>query len=286
MPVIPISVSTDDTLNLRVRLRGVELNVRTAGEGPAIVFLHGFTGSSATWDSHVAVFERCMKTIAIDLVGHGDSDTPADPENYRMESCIEHLLVILDELGMESVNLVGYSMGGRVALHLATAAPDRVRSMILESSSPGIADPIERQKRVAADNLLADYIERKGVDAFVDRWESLPLFESQRNLPAAVRAALRAQRLQNNPVGLANSLRGMGAGRQESLWHRLSSIETPVLLIAGQLDVKYCRIAREMMSLLPNAKLAVLDNAGHAVHLERPAAFDREVLEFLAPTTM
>ena len=273
-------------MNLRVPLRGVELNVRTAGEGPGTVFLHGFTGSSATWGSHVAVFKRCMKTIAIDLVGHGDSDTPADPRCYRMESCIEHLLVILDVLGIDSANLVGYSMGGRVALHLATAAPDRIRSMVLESSSPGIADPIERQKRVAADNLLADYIERKGVDAFVDRWESLPLFESQRNLPAAVRAALRGQRLQNNPVGLANSLRGMGAGRQESLWHRLSSIETPVLLIAGQFDVKYCRIAREMMSLLPNAKLAVLDNAGHAVHLERPAAFDREVLEFLAPTTM
>ena len=177
------SLSADATVNLRVPLRGVELNVRTAGEGPATLLLHGFTGSSATWDSHVAPFERRMKTIAVDLIGHGDSDTPADPENYRMESCIEHLLVILDELGLESVNLVGYSMGGRVALHLATAAPDRVRSMILESSSPGIADPIERQKRVAADNLLADYIERKGVDAFVDRWESLPLFESQRNLP-------------------------------------------------------------------------------------------------------
>ena len=273
-------------MNLRVPLRGVELNVWTAGEGPAIVFLHGFTGSSATWGSHVAVFKRCMKTIAIDLVGHGDSDTPADPENYRMESCIEHLLVILDELGIDSANLVAYSMGGRVALHLATVAPDRVRSMILESSSPGIADPIERQKRVAADNLLADYIERKGVDAFVDRWESLPLFESQRNLPVAVRAALRGQRLQNNPLGLTNCLRGMGAGRQESLWPRLSSIEMPVLLVAGQLDVKYCRIAREMVNLLPNARLAIFDNTGHAVHLERPAAFDREVLEFLAPTTM
>ncbi len=286
MPVIPISVSTDETLNLRVPFRGVELNVRTAGEGPGTVFLHGFTGSSATWDSHVAVFKRCMKTIAIDLVGHGDSDTPADPRCYRMESCIEHLLVILDVLGIDSANLVGYSMGGRVALHLATAAPDRVRSMILESSSPGIADPIERQKRVAADNLLADYIERKGVDAFVDRWESLPLFESQRNLPVAARAALRGQRLQNNPLGLTNCLRGMGAGRQESLWPRLSSIEMPVLLVAGQLDVKYCRIAREMVNLLPNARLAIFDNTGHAVHLERPAAFDREVLEFLAPTTM
>ena len=286
MPVIPISVSTDETLNLRVPLRGVELNVRTAGEGPGTVFLHGFTGSSATWGSHVAVFKRCMKTIAIDLVGHGDSDTPADPRCYRMESCIEHLLVILDVLGIDSANLVGYSMGGRVALHLATAAPDRVRSMILESSSPGIADPIERQKRVAADNLLADYIERKGVDAFVDRWESLPLFESQRNLPVAVRAALRGQRLQNNPLGLTNCLRGMGAGRQESLWPRLSSIEMPVLLVAGQLDVKYCRIAREMANLLPNARLVILEKSGHAVHLERPTAFDREVLEFLAPTTM
>ena len=280
------ALSKNDILIQRVPLRGVELNVRTAGEGPATVFLHGFTGSSAAWDPHVALFKPRRNTIAIDLIGHGDSDAPSDPECYRMKYCVEHLLAVLDKLGLDSVDMVGYSMGGRVALHLANAAPGRIRSMVLESSSPGIADPIERQARVVADDSLADYIERSSIDAFVDRWENLPLFESQRNLPAAVRSVLRTQRLKNNRVGLANSLRGMGAGRQESLWPCLLSIETPVLLVTGQLDTKYRRIARDMMNLLPNAKLAVLDNAGHAVHLERPAAFDREVVEFLAPTTM
>ena len=266
-------------------MRGVELNVRTAGDGPATFFLHGFTGSSVTWEPHVAVFKRRLKTITVDLIGHGDSDAPADPGYYRIESCVEHLLTVLDHLGMDRVDLLGYSLGGRVALHLAATAPGRIRSLILESSSPGIADPIERQKRAVADNALADLIETKGTRAFVDRWERLPLFRSQRKLPSAVRAALRAQRLRSNAVGLANSLRGMGSGRQESLWPRLSSIDVPVLLIAGELDTKYCLAAREMNSLLPNAKLAVVDNAGHAVHLERPAAFSRQVLEFLAPAT-
>lgn len=272
-------------MNLRVPLRGVELSVRTAGEGPATVLLHGFTGSSATWDPHVARFKRHMKTIAVDLVGHGDSDAPQDPECYRMEFCVEHLLAVLDQLGLDRVYVVGYSMGSRVALHLAITAPGRIRSLVLEGSSPGIADPTERQARVVADDSLADFIERNGIDAFVDRWENLPLFESQRNLAPAARAALRAQRLRNNPIGLANSLRGMGAGRQESLWPRLPSIEMPVLLVAGDLDAKYCSIAREVCRLLPDAKLVVVENAGHAVHLERRAAFDQLVLEFLAPTT-
>ena len=272
-------------MKLRVPLRGVELSVRTAGEGPATLLLHGFTGSSTTWDPHVARFKRHMKTIAVDLVGHGDSDAPKDPERYRMEFCVEHLLAVLDQLGLDAVDLIGYSMGGRVALHLAITAPGRIRSIVLESSSPGIADPTERQARVVADDSLADYVERKGIDAFVDRWENQPLFESQRNLSPTVRSALRSQRRRNNPVGLANSLRGMGAGRQESLWRSLPTIEAPVLLIAGGLDAKYCRIAREMSSLLPNARLEIVHNAGHAVHLERPAAFEQLVLDFLAPTT-
>ncbi len=260
--------------------------MRTAGDGPPTLLLHGFTGSSATWDPHVARYKRRMNTIAVDLIGHGDSDAPADEARYSIESCVEHLLAVLDHLAMDRVDLLGYSLGGRVALHLAVTAPDRIRSLILESSSPGIADPIERQNRAVADNALADLIETKGTRAFVDRWERLPLFKSQRRLPSAVRAALRAQRLRSNPVGLANSLRGMGAGRLESLWPRLPSIDLPVLLIVGELDAKYCLVAREMMELLPNARLAVFDNVGHAVHLERPAAFDREVLDFLAGTAI
>jgi 2-succinyl-6-hydroxy-2,4-cyclohexadiene-1-carboxylate synthase len=172
-------------------------------------------------------------------------------------------------------------MGGRVALHLAAAAPARVRALVLESSSPGIADPTERAARIDADDALADAIERDGLAAFVERWERLPLFASQAVLPEVVLERQRAQRLRNDPRGLANSLRGMGAGRQEPLWHRLATLAAPTLLIAGELDAKYCAIARQMAAALPNARTAVVPNAGHAVHLEQANAFVRNVLEFL-----
>ena len=177
-------------------------------------------------------------------------------------------------------------MGGRVALHLAAAAPERVAALVLESSSPGIVSAAERQARVAADTALADAIERDGLSAFVDRWERQSLFASQAALPEDTRARLRAQRLANNPLGLANSLRGMGAGRQESLWDRLAGLDVPTLLIAGALDAKYCALADEMLALLPNARAAIVPGAGHTVHLEQPQAFIQNVIEFLHATSI
>src|SRR5262249_26256974 len=128
---------------------------------------------------------------------------------------------------------------------------------------------------------LAAFIERAGVPAFVDRWEALPLWASQARLPAAVRAAQRAQRLQNRAPGLANSLRGLGTGAQAPLHERLAELPMPVLLIAGALDAKFRALASEMAAALPAAHLALVPDAGHAVHLEQPAVFDRLVAEFL-----
>jgi len=266
---------------MHLQVNGITLNIELAGDGPPLLLLHGFTGSAATWGPHVALLAPHFRTIAPDLIGHGRSDAPSDPERYRMERCVGDLLVALDALDTERANVLGYSMGGRVALHLAVAAPRRVASLVLESASPGLAEPAERQARIASDEALAEAIERDGLEAFVDRWERLPLFASQASLPAGVRARLRAQRLQNSPVGLANSLRGMGAGRQEPLWDRLPDIQVPTLLIVGELDQKYCELARSMAALMPTARRVVMPQAGHAVHLEQPAAFDEVVIKFL-----
>jgi 2-succinyl-6-hydroxy-2,4-cyclohexadiene-1-carboxylate synthase len=269
---------------MQLQVNDITINVEVAGAGWPLLLLHGFTGSAATWAPHTLRFAPHLRTIAPDLIGHGQSDSPPDPERYRMERCVADLLALLDALHVDRADVLGYSMGGRVALHLAAAAPGRVRSLVLESSSPGIADPPERQARIAADAALANSIERDGLEAFVDRWERLPLFASQAALPAGTRARLRDQRLRNSPIGLANSLRGMGAGRQESLWQRLATLHLPALLVVGALDAKYRDIAGQMIDALPNAQMQIIPAAGHAVHLEQPELFAQIVLEFLELT--
>jgi 2-succinyl-6-hydroxy-2,4-cyclohexadiene-1-carboxylate synthase len=198
-----------------------------------------------------------------------------------MERCVDDVLGALDAAGVGRPTVLGYSMGGRVALHLAVASPERVGCLILVSASAGLMEPAERTARILADEALADFIETQGIEAFVDRWERLPLFASQSALPQEVRDRLRRQRLRNNPVGLANSLRGMGAGQQLLLWDKLPSIGVPTLLVVGEQDEKYCTIARAMAQLIPGARTVVVANAGHAVHLEQPSKFEEIVLGFL-----
>lgn len=266
----------------RLTINGLQLNIEVAGIGQPLVLLHGFTGSAVNWRARAAVYAAHFQTIAIDLLGHGQSDSPADPARYRMEPCVEDLLAVFDQLNLARIKLLGYSMGGRVALHVAVAHPERVSALILESASPGLADASERAARIQNDEALGDFIEREGLAAFVERWENLPLFASQARLPEARRAELRTQRLQNNPRGLANSLRGLGTGVQSPLWERLSTVRVPMLLIAGELDSKFSALARSMAQTMPQAHLAIVPEAGHTVHLEQPAAFDQRVLEFLA----
>jgi 2-succinyl-6-hydroxy-2,4-cyclohexadiene-1-carboxylate synthase len=267
---------------MRLLVNDIRLNVEVGGAGRPLLLLHGFTGSAAAWLALAARLAPHRRTVAVDLIGHGQSDAPADAERYRMEQCVADLLALLDTMQIAQTDVLSYSMGGRVALQMAAAAPARVSALILESSSPGLADPAERQARIAADEALADSIERDGLAAFVDRWERLPLFASQAALPAEIRARQRAERMRNNPQGLANSLRGMGAGRQSSLWDRLSQLCMPALLIAGALDQKYCAIAEQMAQALPNVRKAIVPNAGHTVHLEQPDIFAAAVLEFCA----
>lgn len=246
-----------------------------------LVLLHGFTGSSENWRSHIATFGQRYKLVMIDLLGHGGSDSPEQPLRYRMEYCLDDLAEVFDQLQLKRANLLGYSMGGRMALSFAIAHPERVNQLILESASPGLADPVEREARAANDEVLAIRIEREGLEAFVNYWERSPLFASQAHLAEPARAGLRAQRLRNNPKGLANSLRGLGTGAQPSLWGRLTELRIPMLLIAGALDQKFAATARAMADSIPTATIVIVPEAGHTVHLEQPAEFGRVVLEFL-----
>jgi 2-succinyl-6-hydroxy-2,4-cyclohexadiene-1-carboxylate synthase len=264
-----------------VPVNDVDYFVTAAGKGEPLVLLHGFTGSSASWAAHTAVFSAHFRTVAVDLLGHGRTGSPADPKRYRMEQAAADIIAILEELKAAPAHLLGYSMGGRLALYLAVNYPEWFRSLVLESASPGSKTAVARAERQNQDNALADWIEANGIAAFVERWEQLPLWASQSQLPPKTRQALREQRLQNNPAGLANSLRGMGSGVQPALWPHLNNLQLPALLITGALDKKFAGIGEQMADTIPSAQLKVVREAGHTVHLEQTAVFNREIIQFL-----
>ncbi len=266
---------------MRIALGDVEYYVEYAGAGTPLLLLHGFTGSHAMWAPFQAAWADRFALIAPDLPGHGATSAPIDPGRYDMAHTVADLAALLDRLGVIRAHVAGYSMGGRVALHFAAAHPERVGALVLESASPGLAGADERAARAAADAALADFVESAGVPAFVDRWEALPLWASQARLPEAARAGLRAQRLTNRAAGLANSLRGLGTGSQAPLHARLATLALPVLCLAGALDTKYAAIAESMAAALPAGGALIVPEAGHAVHLEQPDAFAREVAAFL-----
>jgi 2-succinyl-6-hydroxy-2,4-cyclohexadiene-1-carboxylate synthase len=218
----------------------------------------------------------------VDLLGHGRSDAPTDPARYAIERQADDLFDLARDVGAAPVDVVGYSMGARIALQLAIDHPRAVRRLVLESPSAGIADPAGRVRRRTADEALATTIERDGVVAFVDRWADQPMFASHAGLPTATRARLRRQRLGHTPLGLANALRGGGQGAMAPLEDRLATVRAPTLVLTGSLDPAGRERAAAVARGIPGSHLEVVEGAGHTAHLERPAVFRRLVLAFLA----
>ncbi len=251
--------------------------------GPGrLVLLHGFTGSAAGWGTRAlgALRSSGVEPRALDLPGHGSRAGEADPSLFTLERVVEGIAA---ELAVEGrTALLGYSMGGRLALHVALRHPERVRALVLESASPGLATAEERAERRAGDEALAERIERDGVDDFVDFWESLPLFASHATLPPEERDALRRVRRDNDGTSLAAALRGLGTGSLPSLWERLPEVRVPVLVLTGELDRKFAEIGERMAAALPRAERVVVPGAGHGVHRDRPEAWARAVAGFLA----
>ncbi len=260
----------------------LRLHVAISGKGPPLVLLHGFTGSTESWGALRFALQDHLTLIAVDFAGHGRSSSPDDPARYSAEWFNDDLETICDKLDLERTALMGYSMGGRFALRFALAHTARVSALILESTSPGIADSAERAARVASDGQLAQSIEADGIEKFVSHWESLSLWASQSDLAETMRGALRAQRLENDPRGLANSLRGAGAGMMNALSPaEMHSIDVPTLLVAGELDAAYVAHAQSMQRSLPEARVHIVPHAGHAVHFEKPAELAATVRQFL-----
>lgn len=256
----------------------IKYKIDIQGDGPPVLLLHGFTGTLHTWDQLVEEYKRDFQFIRIDLPGHGHTEAN---DEFTMELVCRDLNEILDELSLSAVHLLGYSMGGRTSLSFTMTYPSRVKSLILESSSPGLDSTHEQLARQVKDEGLAKELEEHGLEHFINKWEDLPMFDSQKQLPEQVQQSIRKERMNQTALGLAASLRGMGTGVQPSWWDKLSVFPRQVLLITGEKDDKFYNISREMNKQFRNSTHKHISDCGHAIHVEQPRIFGTIVRDFL-----
>jgi 2-succinyl-6-hydroxy-2,4-cyclohexadiene-1-carboxylate synthase len=229
----------------------------------SLVLLHGFGGTHRAWDGVVELLDReRYRPLPFDLPGHGaEADAPR-PISFA--GCVEHVLAA----SPEHFALCGYSLGGRVALHMALAAPRRVARLILIGVNAGIEDADERAARRLADRALAVDLERGPYEEFIERWRTQPLFAAD---PPEVGALARADQRRNRPDALAAAMRGLGAGEMQPLWDRLPELAMPVTMLVGERDEKFLTLGQRMAELLPAGDLVIVPG-GHGLPLENPAA--------------
>lgn len=241
----------------------------TEGHGSRVVLVHGFTQTRDCWGAVGDDLTAGHEVVRVDAPGHGDSS--------GVQADLVAGAELLADAGGRAA-YVGYSMGGRLCLHLAVAHPEVISRLVLISATGGIDDPEDRSQRRAGDEALARRLEAGGVDAFLDYWLGLPLFAG---LPPD--RSQRAARLENTAAGLASSLRLAGTGTQLPLWDRLRGLAIPTLVVAGALDAKYVALAERLVDTIgPAARLAIVEQAGHTAHLEQPGAVSALLREFLA----
>lgn len=242
---------------------------RGALGGAPIVLLHGFTQNSRCWAPFDAYLGTHHEIVAIDLPGHGDS--------AGIVSDLEGTAQLVAAVIEPSI-VIGYSMGGRIALHLALARPELVRGLVLIGATGGIDDPDDRAARRAADDRLADHLSAVGLDTFLDEWLAQPLFAGLDD-----HTAHRDARGDNTAAGLDASLRLAGTGTQEPLWDRLGDLDMPVLVVVGSDDAKFTEIGHRLVtSIGSNASMITIADAGHSAHLERPDDCARAITDWLS----
>ncbi len=257
----------------------VRLNYEVIGEGSPVTLLHGFTQSGKSWQEVISLMPAGWKWVVPDLRGHGATSVrPGAP--YTMEACTEDLVRLWDSLGIARTHLVGYSMGGRLALHVAAARPERILSLLTIGAHAGL-DEEAREGRRRGDEALAQRIENDGLEAFVNYWSSLPMFEGLERRGPSFLAQVRAARMDNHVAGLAESLRGMGAGAMRPVWNELDRVKVPCSFVAGQLDHGYAASARRLAASVADGRVVIVQRAGHTVHQERPETFARLLLAHL-----
>ncbi len=252
--------------------------IRGNRQHPSLLFLHGFLGNHQMWLPLISSLQKQFCCLLVDLPGHGNSPIPGSFKEYSFPRLTDALVTLLHELQISSCSLVGYSLGGRLALHLALSHQHLIDTLILESSSPGLKTVEARKERLENDEGWAKKLETLPMPEFIEAWYNQGIFASLKQHPRF--AELVQKRSLNNGPNLAKALRAMSVGRQKSLWGDLSKLQTPLLLMTGRQDHKYQKIFQQMQSLAPNAELQLVKNAGHNAHFEQPGEFTTRLHEF------
>ncbi len=269
---------------MKLKLGGIQFNIlcdesKIHAEKIPILFLHGFTGCANDWNFILDKLPTKYFPFAIDLIGHGETDSPENENEYNCTAIVRHLNQILDHLNFKKIIIAGYSMGGRAAISFSLKNPQKIIAGIFESTTAGIEEIAAKKERVEHDFILADKIREEGVESFLDYWFSSPMFNSLQSLHNY--DDIKSKRSQNNITGLANSLSAFSTGLMNSYWKEIHKLEFPILLISGEDDEKYTDINRKMLAKMKRAAHKILPQTGHNTHLEKPELFTNLVLEFL-----
>ncbi len=262
---------------MRIQTSQIKVNVEgfpSAEKESAFVFLlHGFTGSSEDWLEIIPLLPKKYAYVAVDLIGHGKSESPVDQKLYTAQSLVQQLDEVFNHFTKKKFILLGYSMGGRAALFYAVHHPEKLSGLILESTSAGITDEKLREERRQSDAKIINLIREKSLEEFVDYWMDQDLFSTLKSIPEEKLLNANVAKLLNSKIGLINSLKGFGTGVMPALHDKLHLINCRTLLITGELDKKFTQINSELVKLFPSTKHVVVKNAGHNVHLEKLEEF-------------
>ena len=243
------------------------------------IILHGFLGNHKSMEELESHLDSSY--LLPDLIGHGRSPCPSELKHYTLQAMVKQIHEVASSSLQEPFDLIGYSMGARLALSYALTKQGSVRSLILIGGSPGIQENFARHQRAIDDARKVALLEDKGLTGFINAWETQRIFSSQRLLSSNKLSAQRRARLSMNPLGIMSHLRASGAGVMEPLWGRLNEIKIPVLLIVGSEDEKYIDIGERMQLQIPESKIAIVSGAGHAVQLEEPEETAEVINKFI-----
>lgn len=254
-----------------------------AGDDRLVVYLHGFTSDSRSMMPLAHKVHGAHASLLVDVVGHGQSDSPEHPEPYTITSVVDQILSLIGPRDPGTVHLVGYSMGARIAVSIAARAPWYFGSLTMISGTAGISVPAAREARQRRDQDLATHIEAVGVNAFAREWLDLDLFAPLRqSLNVVAFERLLEERGQNSVVGLANSLRGTGTGSMPPVWQNLGDLRAPLLALAGSLDHNYLEIGKQLAETAYDGTFALIQGRGHSLCLEAPDQVAKHIGDVLA----